>query len=227
MPLLLASHDEIRQNRDHRPVHGHRDRHLVQRDAVKQDFHILDGIDGHASLADVPFYAGVVAVIATVCRQIESNGNALLASRQSTAVKGVGFFCGRKPRILPDRPRTTCVHRGFYATGKRGLPGHAAHMVKPLNVVSGIKRLYVDPFKRVPRQVVNAPAAQFGLSQIAPVFFVGCHGFVLLSCRPLAGFCLLLYGRYPLSGWPDHRPRQQARTDRLHMFRASSPIVLR
>ncbi len=41
------------QHRQHRAVHGHRDRHLVERDAVEQDLHVLDGVDRDAGLADV------------------------------------------------------------------------------------------------------------------------------------------------------------------------------
>ncbi len=52
-PLLLARDDEHRQHRQHRAVHGHRDRHLVERDAVEQDLHVLDAVDRHAGLADI------------------------------------------------------------------------------------------------------------------------------------------------------------------------------
>ena len=51
--LLLAGDDVTRHDRQHRAVHGHRDRHLIQRNAVEQDLHVLDGVDGHAGLADV------------------------------------------------------------------------------------------------------------------------------------------------------------------------------
>ena len=51
--LLLGGDDVARQHRQHGAVHGHRHAHLVERDAVEQDLHVLDGIDRHTGLADV------------------------------------------------------------------------------------------------------------------------------------------------------------------------------
>jgi hypothetical protein len=45
--------DVAGQDRQHRAVHGHRHRHLVERDAVEQDLHVLDRVDRDAGLADV------------------------------------------------------------------------------------------------------------------------------------------------------------------------------
>ena len=46
--LLLAGHDEAGQHREHGAVHRHRHRHLLEGDAVEEDLHVLDGVDGHA-----------------------------------------------------------------------------------------------------------------------------------------------------------------------------------
>ena len=40
--LLFAGDDEERQHRQHRAVHGHRHRHLIERDAVEQRAHVVD-----------------------------------------------------------------------------------------------------------------------------------------------------------------------------------------
>ena len=80
--LLFACHDEVGEDRDHRTVHRHGHADFIQRDAVKEDFHVLDAVDRHASLANIPFDAGVVAVIATVGCQIECDGHALLTACQ-------------------------------------------------------------------------------------------------------------------------------------------------
>jgi hypothetical protein len=49
--LLFGRHHVAGQHRQHGAIHRHRDRHLVQRDAVEQDLHVLDAVDRHAGLA--------------------------------------------------------------------------------------------------------------------------------------------------------------------------------
>jgi len=80
--------------REHRAVHGHRHRHLVQRDAVEQLPHVQDGVDGHAGHADVTGHARVVGVVAAVGGQVEGDRQALLAGREVAAVEGVRLLGG-------------------------------------------------------------------------------------------------------------------------------------
>ena len=69
------------------------DRHLVERNAVEQDFHILNAVDCHARLADIADHARMVAVIAPMRREIEGDRQAPSAPRPD---------CGGKRRsILP------------------------------------------------------------------------------------------------------------------------------
>ncbi len=103
--LFLAGDDEEGQDRDHRAVHRHRHRHLVERDAVEQDLHVLDAVDRHAGLADIAGHAGVVAVVAAVGGEIEGDREALLPGGEVAAVEGVRLLGGGETRILPDRPR--------------------------------------------------------------------------------------------------------------------------
>ena len=49
---------KLGQDRDHSAVHRHRNDTLIQRNAVKQDFHILDTVDRHAGLADIALDRG-------------------------------------------------------------------------------------------------------------------------------------------------------------------------
>jgi hypothetical protein len=49
--LLLGGDDVHRHHRQHRTVHGHRYRHLVERDAVEQDLHVGDAVDRDRSNA--------------------------------------------------------------------------------------------------------------------------------------------------------------------------------
>ena len=60
--LFLAGNDKARQHRQHGAVHGHRHAHLVERDAVEQDLHVLYGIDGDPGLADIADDAGVIRI---------------------------------------------------------------------------------------------------------------------------------------------------------------------
>ena len=64
-----------------------------ERDAVEEDLHVLDRVDGDAGLAHIAHDAGMVAVIAAVGGQIEGDRHALLPGRQRLAVEGV-----RSPR---------------------------------------------------------------------------------------------------------------------------------
>ena len=184
MALLFARDDEIGEDRDHRAVHRHGDRDLIERDAVEEDLHVLDRVDGHAGLAHIALHPGVVAVIAAVGGEVESDGNTLLARGQGTAVEGVRFLGGGEARVLPDRPGTACVHRGLHAAGEGRLAGDAAQMLQPVHVLGGVKRLDVDPLQRLPREIVKAAPTQFAGSQFLPtrlrVLLVGCHMLVLL-----------------------------------------------
>ena len=73
MTLLFPRDDEARKDRDHGAVHRHRDRDFIKRDAIKEDFHILDAVDGHTRLAHISFDARVIAVIATVRGKVEGD----------------------------------------------------------------------------------------------------------------------------------------------------------
>ena len=153
-PLLLARDDEEGQDRDHRAVHRHADRHLVERDAVEQDLHVLDAVDRDARLADVAGHARMVAVIAAVRRQIERDAQPLLPRGEVAAIEGVRFLCGGKARILPDRPGPARVHRRLHAARERREAGQAgvANLIRR-HVVGGVERLDDDPLGCRPVEV--------------------------------------------------------------------------
>ena len=168
MALLLARDDEAGEDRDHRAVHGHRHRHLVQRDAVEQDLHVLDAVDGNPRLAHVAFDPRMIAVIAPVRREIERDRHALLPGGEIAAVERVRFLGRRKARILPDRPRAARIHRRARAAGEGRDAGQAAHVIEVLGVCRGIKRLDLDAFQRVPGERIGFRALQFLACQFAP-----------------------------------------------------------
>ena len=112
--LLLAGDDEEGHDRQHRAVHRHADRHLAERDAVEQQFHVLDAVDRDARHADVAGDARIVAVVAAVGGEVEGDAEALLPGGEVAAVEGVGFLGGREAGVLADGPRParrTSSHR--------------------------------------------------------------------------------------------------------------------
>ena len=54
-------------------VDGHRGGDVVERDAGEEAFHVFDGVDGDADLADFAEGHGMVGVVADLGRQIEGH----------------------------------------------------------------------------------------------------------------------------------------------------------
>ena len=113
--LLLARDDEESEHGDDRPVHRHGHRHLVERDAVEQDLHVLDRVDRDARLADIAHHARMVAVITAMSREVEGDRQTLLPGGKVPAIESVGFLGCRKARILADRPGPPGIHRCAHA----------------------------------------------------------------------------------------------------------------
>ena len=153
--LLLGGDDKPGQYRQHRAVHRHRHAHFVERDAVEQDLHVLDRVDRDAGLADIADDARMVAVIAAMGRQIERDRQPHLPGLEVVAIEAVRFLGGRKPGILPDRPRAVGVHRRARAAqigrhaGDRVAPGKAG-AVDLFEIGGGVERLDGDALGRVP-----------------------------------------------------------------------------
>ena len=76
--LFFGGDDVERQDRQHGAVHGHRHRRAVERNAVEQDAHVVDGIDRHSGHADVAGHALMVGIVAAVRGEIEGDGQARL-----------------------------------------------------------------------------------------------------------------------------------------------------
>src|SRR5208283_4852296 len=126
--LLLAGDDIERHYRQHGTVHRHRHADPVKRDAVEEDSHIEDAVDGDAGHADITGDAGVIAVIAAVRRQVKGNAQALLTGGHVALVEGVRFLGRREAGILAHRPRTVNVHRLVGATHERRESREAVQM---------------------------------------------------------------------------------------------------
>src|SRR5690606_26558566 len=85
--------------------------HLVKRNAVKQDFHVFDAVDGDARFSDISYYAWMIGIIAAMRSQVKSDRKPFLAHCQVPAVKCVAFFCCRESGILADGPWARYIHR--------------------------------------------------------------------------------------------------------------------
>ena len=78
---LLFCRDYVAgHNRQHRAIHGHGHRHLIQRDAIEENLHVFNRVNRHTSLTHITLYPGMVRVIAAMGRQIEGDRQTLLTS---------------------------------------------------------------------------------------------------------------------------------------------------
>ena len=108
--LLLGGDDVKRHHRQYRAIHGHRHRHLVERDARKQRAHVVDRVDRDAGHADIARDPRMIAVVAAMGGEIEGDREAFLPGRKIAPVEGVGILRGGEAGILPDRPRLGDIH---------------------------------------------------------------------------------------------------------------------
>ena len=167
--LLLRRHDKQRQHRQHGAVHRHRHAHLVERDTVEQDLHVLDAIDRHARLADIADHARVIGVVAAMGRQIERHRQAHLAGREIGAIELVALLGRREARILADRPGTAGIHRGLGPARERRETRHRAHGLETLEIGRRIDRLHHDALGRGPVERRQRLVAQLLGGELFPV----------------------------------------------------------
>ncbi len=164
----------------HGPVHRHRHRHAVERNAVEQDLHVFDRVDCDARLADVADDARVVRVVAAVRREVEGDADALAASFEVAAVERVRLLRRRKARVLADGPRALRVHRRLRPAQVWREARERVHVRQTGNVGRRVERLDRNPVRRVPGQAVHRCAAKLFRSGRTPCAQVGvciifCH----------------------------------------------------
>ena len=92
--LLLRGHDVERHHREHNDaaLHGHRNGHAIERDAVEQHLHVLDQIYRDAGHADVARDPRMIQIVAAMGR---------LDRTRPTAPSGRRRDCGGKTRSTP------------------------------------------------------------------------------------------------------------------------------
>ena len=148
--LLFGGHDVERHDGQHGAVHGHRNGHLVERNLVEEDLHVLHGIDGHAGLADVADHALVVRIVAAMGGQIEGHREAFLAGRQIAPVEGVGFLGRGEARVLADGPGLARVHGGIRAAQIGRQAGGVVQVLHAFEIRARVPGLDRDVFRRQP-----------------------------------------------------------------------------
>ena len=167
--LLLGGDDVARQHRQHGAVHGHRHAHLVERDAVEQDLHVLDEIDRHARLADVADDARMVEVVAAVGGEIERHRQAHLAGREVGAIELVALLGGREAGVLAHRPGAAGIHGGLGPAGERREARDRTHGFEVLEVGRGVERLHRDALGGHPVERRQGLVAQLLGGELFPV----------------------------------------------------------
>ena len=140
-PLLLGRDDVAGEHGQHGAVHRHRHRNLVERDAVEQDLHVLDGIDRDAGLADVADHARMVRVVAAVRGEVERDRHALPAAGERAPVERVGFLGRGKARVLADGPRAHRVHRRLRPAQERLEAGQRVGVANIADIGRRVERL--------------------------------------------------------------------------------------
>ena len=114
--LLQTCVDIECQYRKHTTIHGHGNRHLVQRNTIEQHFHVLQGTDRYTRFTYITNHTFVVGIVTTVSRKVERNGQTFLTGSQVTAIESVRLLSGRETCVLTDCPRTHSVHTAVRAT---------------------------------------------------------------------------------------------------------------
>ena len=161
--LLFCRHDVACQHGQHRAVHGHRDRHLVERNLVEEDLHVLHRVNRYTGFAHIARHAGVVRVVATVGSQVKRDRHALPARSQGLAVEGVGFFGGGETGVLADGPGAHCIHGGLRAAQEGLEAGQRVGVRQVFGVCRGVERFDGDAIGSDPVQRIDiATGGRFG-----------------------------------------------------------------
>jgi hypothetical protein len=58
--LLFRSNDIHRHDRQNRTIHGHGNRHPVQRDTIEQNFHIRHAVDRDTRFTHITYHTRVI-----------------------------------------------------------------------------------------------------------------------------------------------------------------------
>ncbi len=117
--LLLRDQLIQQQQQGGRCVDGHRRRYLIEPDAVEEEPHVLERVDGDADLAYLAASLLGVGVESHLRRQIEGHREPGRARCDELVIPAVGVRGGGETRVLTHRPRPRQVHGRVDAPGER------------------------------------------------------------------------------------------------------------
>src|SRR6202011_6294056 len=93
--------------------------------AVEKNFHVFDGIDGHATFAYLALGKRVIGIHTDLRGQVEGHRQTRLAFAEKIAITLVGLRGARETRILPHGPKAAAIHRGINPASVREFTGVA------------------------------------------------------------------------------------------------------
>jgi hypothetical protein len=122
---LLREHDVHREQDPRRRVDRHRDRDLLEVDAVEERFHVGERVDRDAFATDFAFAHRMVRVVSHERRHVEVGRDAGLTLRDEILEADVRIFARAEAGNLAHRPIPRTVHRRIRPARKRVTPGKA------------------------------------------------------------------------------------------------------
>ena len=138
-PLPPRGGDVQRQQDDGGRIDRHRGRDPIQRNALEEEAHVLDGVDGHPDPAHLAPRERVVRVVADLGREVEGDAQPAAALIEQIAVAPVRLGGGAEAGVLAHRPQPPAVHRRMDAAGERKRAG------QPQGVIGGpVRRVGPD-----------------------------------------------------------------------------------
>jgi hypothetical protein len=140
--VLLGDELVEKEQQRGRRVDRHRGRDLAERDPIEEQLHVGDRVDRHPGAADLPHRSLVIRVVPELGRQVERNGDPVLAAGEQVPEARVRLFRRGEAGVLADRPRTAAVHVGVRAACERELARRLE--LEPGDVRVGINRLDLD-----------------------------------------------------------------------------------
>ena len=149
-----------RQDRQYRAVHGHRDGHAREIDAVEQCAHVVDGVDRDTGHANITFDARMIAVVAAMGGEIEGDREALLAGGNVAPVERIRLFRRREPGVLADGPRLRHVHCRVRPAQIGRNAWVSLDMAETGRVLAGVNRSHVDALRCRPGRTGRRAVSQ-------------------------------------------------------------------
>src|SRR2546430_1551649 len=141
--LLFADELVEEQQQSGRRVDRHGGRDLAERDPVEEQLHVAERVDRDACAPDLADGALVVGVVAELGRQVEGDGEPVLAPLEQVAEARVRLLGRGEARVLADRPGPAAVHVRVGTARVRELARQLE--LETRDVLLGVDRFDLDP----------------------------------------------------------------------------------